>query len=412
MKNLIALVVVILLLAIVWTNRVVLRAKLLTLMGVPQEYVQQEAPVAEGTPAPVVVSTPPPTPAATPQPVAVATTPAPVSPEKPATPAATPAPRTRVWTPSELVTAFRDSLVFVTGEGSGSGFIANMGGRQFLITNAHVAAGVRGATFTTLKGTPIKAGPASVAVGHDIFAMEITATGTGTAMEVMREVDSNVSVSDEVVVLGNTEGGGVVTTLPGQIVGIGPNLVEINALFQPGNSGSPIIHMKSGKVIGVASYLTFRKYDPATRQADPVTRRFGYRVDSVKTWQPMNWAAFQAQARQMEAVEKLTEDLVAFIKDVAPDGRVSTGMHTNPAIRSRIDGWLSSKSRFSSAKDSAAADQNFISFLKSASRADVENLRPQLTYDYFQRQLADEERERGEIAQAFDLIIERARNMR
>ena len=99
----------------------------------------------------------------------------------------------------------------------------------------------------------------------------------------------------------------------GRIVGVGPNLVEVDAPFKPGNSGSPIIHLKSGKVTGIATYLTIRKFDSATKLPvqTPIVRRFGYRVDSVKTWQPVQWPAFLAQARQMEAIDALTADLVS-----------------------------------------------------------------------------------------------------
>src|SRR5262249_41673522 len=156
--------------------------------------------------------------------------------------------------------------------------------------------------------------------------------------EIMTAVDQNATIGDQVVVLGNAEGAGVINTIGGKIVGIGPNLVEVDAPFLPGNSGSPIVHLKTGKVIGVATYLTIRKYDSATRRPvkEPIVRRFGYRLDTVKIWQPVNWQAFYAQAGEMESNEKLTRDLVSFLRDLSINGHVSRGVHTNPAIKSRI----------------------------------------------------------------------------
>ena len=84
----------------------------------------------------------------------------------------------------------------------------------------------------------------------------------------MDHVDENASIDDDVVVLGNAEGGGVINTIKGKIVGVGPNLVEVDAAFVPGNSGSPIIHLKTGKVIGVATYLIIaqiRRRHPGAR---------------------------------------------------------------------------------------------------------------------------------------------------
>ena len=53
------------------------------------------------------------------------------------------------------------------------------------------------------------------------------------------------------------KGGGVINTIISQLTGIGSNLVESDAQFVHGNSGSPIIDVKNGKVIGVATYLTY-----------------------------------------------------------------------------------------------------------------------------------------------------------
>jgi hypothetical protein len=307
---------------------------------------------------------------------------------------------------SDLVKANRSNLVFVTTpEGAGSGFIANFGAGTLLITNAHVAAGSKGAMFKTLDGTQVQMSAPSVAVGHDVFVM--TVNPSGTPLEVMTGVDQNASIGDPVVVLGNAEGAGVINTIQGRIVGIGPNLVEVDAAFQPGNSGSPIIHLKTGKVVGVATYLTIRKYDSATKQPvkDPIVRRFGYRLDSIKSWQAVNWQTFYAQAAEMEAVEKLTEDLDGFLRQLAKDGRVLRNGITNPAITNRVNQWLEAKAKHPSARDAASADESLLSFLKITSQSDITAAQQHMTYDYFQRQLADEQRERKEIADVFTKIV-------
>ena len=341
------------------------------------------APVASAAPAPAAT----PNPAPAPQSVAAVSTPSdPVS--------------------RELVKTYRNSLVFVTGaDGSGSGFVAMLGGANFLFTNAHVAAGIKSAGFKSLDGTKVTGGAATIAVGHDIFRMQLGPGGT--PFEVMLGVDEKVTIDDEIVVLGNSEGAGVINTIKGRVVGVGPNLVEVDAPFQPGNSGSPIVHLKTGKVIGVATYLTIKKYDAATKEVlkAPVIRRFGYRLDNVKTWQPVAWPAFFAQAAEMQAIETLTGDLGNFLVDLGKDGRVSQGAHSNPAIKTRIDQWLTEKRKRLNPKDSASVDQNFISFLRVACRSDITAAQPRLTYDYFQRQLTTEQQQRAEIAEIFDRII-------
>ena len=325
-----------------------------------------------------------------------------------------PAPATVAAQPStgdsasrDLVKTYRNSLVFVSGaDGAGSGFVATLGGANFLFTNGHVAAGIKGAGFKSLDGTKVTGGAPTIAVGHDIFRMQLGPGGT--PFEVMLGVDEKVTIDDEIVVLGNSEGAGVINTIKGKVVGVGPQLVEVDAPFQPGNSGSPIIHLKTGKVIGVATYLTIKKYDAATKEVlkAPVIRRFGYRLDSVKTWQPVNWPVFYAQAAEVQAIETLTGDLDNFLVDLSKNhGKVTAGAHSNPAIKMRIDQWLADKKKRLNPKDAATVDQNFISFLKVACRADTAAAQQHLTYDYFQRQLGEQQQQRGEIADIFDKII-------
>ena len=309
---------------------------------------------------------------------------------------------------SAIVQAYHDSLVFVTGaDAAGSGFIATMAGSNFLVTNAHVAAGIRDAQFKTLDGTTAQGGAPSIAIGEDIFCMAMPAGGK--PLQVMRNVDQNAAIGDSVAVLGNAEGGGVINTIIGKIVGIGPNLVEVDAPFVPGNSGSPIIHLKSGKVIGVATYLVTQQYDLTTdkRLPRPIVRRFGYRLDGVKGWQAVQWPAFYAQATRMESIEKLTTDLADFFADIAENrGTVTMGRHTNPVIAGQIQQWIASKQPNESAQDRSDADANFLSFLKIACQSDITAAQSKITYDYFRRDLADQKQARNEMSKGFEELIQ------
>jgi len=145
---------------------------------------------------------------------------------------------------------------------------------------------------------------------------------------------------------------------------------------------------------------------------EPVIRRFGYRLDSIKKWEPVNWQAFNAQAAEMENIEKLTRDLVAFLQDLGKDGNVSHGAHSNPVIKTRIDQWIEAKGKRLSARDSLMADQSFLGFLKVTCQSDITAGQQRITYDYFRRQLDDQQRERTEIAKFLAKIIESLRQER
>lgn len=102
-------------------------------------------------------------------------------------------------------------------------------------------------------------------------------------------MSKEAAIGDEVGVDGNSQGASVVTELKGKIVGLGPGLVEVDAPLVPGNSGSPILYVKSGKVIGITSYVKRREHDEISKDSGVAeVRRFGYRLDAIKTWQDLN----------------------------------------------------------------------------------------------------------------------------
>lgn len=313
---------------------------------------------------------------------------------------------------ADLVKAYHNDLVFVTGrDGAGSGFIAALDKANLLFTNAHVAAAITDAGFKTLDDATIQPGAAAVAVGRDVFS--IAQPAGGTPFEIMQDVGSNAGIGDDVVVLGNAEGEGVINTIMGKIVGIGADRIEVDAPFVPGNSGSPIVHLKTGKVIGVATYLVINNYDDVTNEknAKPVIRRFGYRIDNIKQWQAVDWRAFRSQAAEMDRIETLTDDLYDFFRDMHDNkGSVTPERHTNPVIKNRIDQWQSDKAGKHSAADQNMANANFLSFLKVACQADVTAAKQRMAYDYFQRKLANQQQARDEMSKAFEEAIKNIQN--
>ena len=107
-----------------------------------------------------------------------------------------------------LVKSNHSNLVFVHGANAeGSGFIAQIGKANYLITNAHVTAAAKGAAFKTLDGATVQGTAPAIAVDHDIFRMALPPGGK--PLSVMEQVDANAAIGDEIAVLGNSEGAGV-----------------------------------------------------------------------------------------------------------------------------------------------------------------------------------------------------------
>jgi len=282
------------------------------------------------------------------------------------------------------------SLIIVkASEGAASGFICKSGQSTFLFTNIHVLADLGTPTFTRLDGVAVSTGAADLAAGRDVARFEVK-NPPENALEISTDFNDSVRIGDQVVVPGNSGGGGVATMIKGAVVGIGPDRIEVSAPFVPGNSGSPIIHVKTGRVIGIATYLTMRNEDPTKSRAVAV-RHFGYRIDTAATWERVDWNAFLQEADGVKQVSTLTADVINFFNALrakqSPDFETDT-------LRGPAAEWMKAlRNRRLTDNGRRAVTENFLRVLKGIVAADVLTLEPRLHYTYFR----DEMREQHEI---------------
>jgi hypothetical protein len=198
-------------------------------------------------------------------------------------------------------------------------------GVDFVVTNLHVLGKNKKITLKNLGGEEVPYAGIFGAAGSDVAIIRIAA-GQGD-LKLAEDVFKSSKIGDKVVVVGNRQGGGVATQVAGSIVGIGPTRVEVNANFEPGNSGSPIVNLSTGEVIGVASYSETRRIDvedsssggSAARARDSVPakvekRWFGYRLDGITKWEGIDLAKWNAQGARIESFTEMSEALVAVLK--------------------------------------------------------------------------------------------------
>ena len=331
------------------------------------------------------------TPTPTPPPVAANATPTPA-----------PTPEATGLTATQLVEKYSNALAIIEGQKAvGSGFICTMDGHTYAVTNAHVLCDNPSFKVTGLKGTVYTVGASAVAVGRDMVKLEVT--GAEKAFEVADKVDSVAKIGDAVTVLGNSEGAGVVKPVDGKIVGIGPELIEVDAQFVKGNSGSPIIHQATGKVLGVATYLVERKVDQGQGGGvQTEIRRFGYRIDGIKQWQKIDWRTFYAQSAELTAMETLSNDFVKMFGDTGNGLNFDPASYASPALQRSIRSFaqaIQNGGKTMSLSDRKTLVERFIGDLRSVSHADIVSFNRNTAYDYFLREVDDESRFRDEIYQ-------------
>ena len=191
---------------------------------------------------------------------------------------------------TEVFKKVKDKLVIIEGDDScGSGFVLTMeDGKRFLLTNKHVVQMQKNVTATLLNGKKLQLGAFEVASNRDLARFSLP-----SEIPSLKADSNEPNIGDDVYVFGNSEGSGVVTDLRGEVLGVGPEDIEVSAAFVGGNSGSAVFN-KDGNVIGVATFAT---YDP-----DPNNwvkkdsrfsnvRRFAVRLTGVK-WDKIKFLDF------------------------------------------------------------------------------------------------------------------------
>jgi hypothetical protein len=302
---------------------------------------------------------------------------------------------------ADVLQSHNDAFVIVKGSnGSGCGFACRQGAKTWLFTNIHVVAEIKQAVISRLDGVAVPLGAAEAAAGPDIVRM-VLAKVPEHPLEAITDFEANVHIEDDIAVLG-VMGSGMVTWQQGRVVGIAPDRVEVAATFIPGNSGGPIIHLKTGKVIGVTSYLNrpYEQYSSNGGNGSPVIRHFGYRIDKVPAWEPVNWPQLYADADQIGQVSKFTTDVFDFLDSVRKqkDPHFST-----PTLRLPGQEWVDKmRAKGLSPADRRSAKQAFLNALQFLVRADLGPAEAQLRYTYFRNRLKDEKTVRDRIFQAFD----------
>jgi hypothetical protein len=117
--------------------------------------------------------------------------------------------------------------------------------------------------------------------------------------EFMDDVLIGTKSGDEVICLGFSPDDGFITTTKGKIQACGQSSVQTDAPTVVGNSGGPIIHKETSKVIGLVTQaivddakvapLTNAEVISSDSQAGETTCS-GHRVDAVKKWKNMTFS--------------------------------------------------------------------------------------------------------------------------
>lgn len=190
------------------------------------------------------------------------------------------------WSPLSVNDAI-ECVVLIEGDvGSGTGFLCFHDDEFFIYTNAHVLAGNRRLRITTPSGKTlsnykyIETAPKGYDNG-DLVRLALSET-VEKALRLVEGADGP-KIDGEVWALGNSQGSGVIRSLEGKVVGVGPARIEITSEIVKGNSGGPVID-DLFRVVGVSSFGEYRVDIWSKGTQLEGVRRFALRPEAVDGW--------------------------------------------------------------------------------------------------------------------------------
>lgn len=275
--------------------------------------------------------------------------------------------------PSAEFSQFSKFLLIVEGDaGRASGAVLNFRGSPLITTNVHVLAGNKWLTIRGLDSRVVR--PIKLLISKNSDIAVATQAEMKEGLPIMENVEVGATIGDEVMVLGNSLGESVATEIRGTITGIGPELVEVDAKFVEGNSGSPIIHVKTGTVIALATFAEVRTLSPIGKDSKfTEVRRFGYRLDTAKTWDSPSWGQFVQEGETFGRMKAQSKYLIAIAIDILDDGRIDYEKHQDHANPLRdIVTEYSRALKHASKQDVTSAKQRFIRGLMLEARKDYQ----------------------------------------
>lgn len=164
-------------------------------------------------------------------------------------------------------------------DGAGSAFIASVDGAAYVYTNVHCITSPQ-VSFTDFEGNRFRIGGGlEIVVGSDESDLEAHDIVRFRLEKIPRHAlalapRSRIKSGSEVYALGDSSGEGILRSLQGKILGVGPSKVEVDCEFIQGNSGGPIV-TSDGEVVAIASYMT-SNHSIWAEGTKHVVRRFGW----------------------------------------------------------------------------------------------------------------------------------------
>jgi len=301
----------------------------------------------------------------------------------------------------QLTEGQAEALALIKGDNAeGTGFLVKTADGPAVITNIHVISNNPHLQILTNTGVQPQIVSYKGATDRDL-AMIMLKNDKYSYLDLATDVLGAAQPGDEVITPGNSQGGEVMLNTEGTVRGIGPQRVEFDNPIYHGNSGGPIIHVKSGKVIGVVTEAikfdisdSIDKTSFANRNSAITSslRYFGMRVDDVPKWEPYDWDRFQAETSFLDKFHKRSQCLDSFINTPARSRAKYANFYlSDDQLRAVIETYNKETSGHADKEDRKRALTEFINNLRVLANADIGTIQNKSNFYSFDQQRAGDE---------------------
>jgi hypothetical protein len=214
------------------------------------------------------------------------------------------------------------AVVLIKGDNAeGTGFMIKTPNGPAVITNIHVIANNPNLKITTNTGALVDVLAEKGASDRDLAMLMIKDAGY-SYLDFATDISQSVQPGDEVITPGNSQGGEVMLNTGGKVLGIGPVRIEFDNPIYHGNSGGPVFHPKSGKVLGVVTEgmknemtdeLDKASFASRNSAISGAMRYFGLRLDTVDAWIPIDSRRFGIETTFLDQFHEQSRRLDAYL---------------------------------------------------------------------------------------------------
>jgi len=195
-----------------------------------------------------------------------------------------------VWA-QEARQLIRSVCLLKSPQGSGSGFFTSWEGKDVLVTNNHVILEMADVKILDINGRSYRFDTVYTSPKRDLAIIPLERDNLADMPNLpIHAAPDRLAAGSPVTAYGDSLGDGVIVGTSGKYLGIGPEVLEVDAPFVPGNSGGPVVADRTDEVIGVSTYCRILASPRAVttgsrfeaRRFKPSVRRFATRLDNLR----------------------------------------------------------------------------------------------------------------------------------